>query len=275
MRACAALLCLHQAGLTLWPPAAVCLLHPRRRRCSSATLPLRRPSRCPTLRWTLCTSMRGGWVGGWREWSGVAGWSTQTRTPATSMPQQYACLRRCSHPSWIAHRDACRLAPAPDAPGRHDYCGVSEDLAAWWPKLRSGGLLSGHDYVDTAELRARGAPQDTWSRECARPIAADSSLCCGGSGRACLLAGPCPCACVARHRMPRPPSPTNAALACSVRQWHASRRCGEGRRQRFCPAARPDHRRHIRVRTAAASFHWGCCCCCLLRRACRWEPRDA
>lgn len=30
---------------------------------------------------------------------------------------------------------------------RHDYCGVMEDLQSWWPKLRSGGILSGHDYL--------------------------------------------------------------------------------------------------------------------------------
>ena len=30
---------------------------------------------------------------------------------------------------------------------RHDYKGVSEDLDAWWPKLKDGGIFSGHDYV--------------------------------------------------------------------------------------------------------------------------------
>jgi hypothetical protein len=30
---------------------------------------------------------------------------------------------------------------------RHDYCGVMEDLVAYWPKLRSGGIIAGHDYV--------------------------------------------------------------------------------------------------------------------------------
>ena len=30
---------------------------------------------------------------------------------------------------------------------RHDYKGVAEDLAAWYPKLRKGGLCAGHDFV--------------------------------------------------------------------------------------------------------------------------------
>jgi hypothetical protein len=28
--------------------------------------------------------------------------------------------------------------------GRHDYCGVEEDIRLYWPKLRRGGVLSGH-----------------------------------------------------------------------------------------------------------------------------------
>ena len=31
---------------------------------------------------------------------------------------------------------------------RHDYKAVWDDLEAWFPKLRKGGLFSGHDYVD-------------------------------------------------------------------------------------------------------------------------------
>lgn len=31
---------------------------------------------------------------------------------------------------------------------RHDYESVREDLVAWLPKVRPGGLLAGHDYVD-------------------------------------------------------------------------------------------------------------------------------
>jgi predicted O-methyltransferase YrrM len=28
----------------------------------------------------------------------------------------------------------------------HDYDSIKRDLNCWWPKLRSGGLFSGHDY---------------------------------------------------------------------------------------------------------------------------------
>lgn len=31
---------------------------------------------------------------------------------------------------------------------RHDYESVLEDLTAWWPKARRGGIVAGHDYVD-------------------------------------------------------------------------------------------------------------------------------
>jgi hypothetical protein len=30
----------------------------------------------------------------------------------------------------------------------HDYRSVKEDLEAWWPKLKPGGILSGHDYFE-------------------------------------------------------------------------------------------------------------------------------
>jgi len=30
---------------------------------------------------------------------------------------------------------------------RHDFKGVYEDVRAWWPKLRVGGIMAGHDYV--------------------------------------------------------------------------------------------------------------------------------
>ena len=47
--------------------------------------------------------------------------------------------------------------------GRHDYEGVKEDLEAWWPKLKVGGLLAGDDYnldpsgIETIEMMDGGA----------------------------------------------------------------------------------------------------------------------
>jgi len=31
---------------------------------------------------------------------------------------------------------------------RHDFKGVYEDMVDWWPKLRVGGIMAGHDYVE-------------------------------------------------------------------------------------------------------------------------------
>lgn len=31
--------------------------------------------------------------------------------------------------------------------GNHDYEHVKQDLEMWWPKLKSGGLMAGHDYL--------------------------------------------------------------------------------------------------------------------------------
>jgi len=36
---------------------------------------------------------------------------------------------------------------------RHDYLGVLHDLQSWWPKLRQGGIMAGHDYTWNVEPR--------------------------------------------------------------------------------------------------------------------------
>ena len=33
--------------------------------------------------------------------------------------------------------------------GRHHYEGVKEDIEYWFPKVKAGGILCGHDYLDT------------------------------------------------------------------------------------------------------------------------------
>ena len=30
---------------------------------------------------------------------------------------------------------------------RHDFKGVAADLEAYWPKLKTGGIFAGHDYI--------------------------------------------------------------------------------------------------------------------------------
>ena len=35
---------------------------------------------------------------------------------------------------------------------RHDYRSVQDDIIAWAPKVRTGGVLAGHDYVDASEI---------------------------------------------------------------------------------------------------------------------------
>lgn len=38
---------------------------------------------------------------------------------------------------------------------RHTYDAVMEDMEAWWPKLRRGGILAGEDYMDADEVWVR------------------------------------------------------------------------------------------------------------------------
>eukprot|EP00727_Mastigamoeba_balamuthi_P006739 m51a1_g2686 putative amp-dependent synthetase and ligase (188) ;mRNA; f:752332-753018 len=35
---------------------------------------------------------------------------------------------------------------------RHDYSSVIEDMTIWWPKLKQGGVMAGHDYLNLDEL---------------------------------------------------------------------------------------------------------------------------
>jgi len=35
---------------------------------------------------------------------------------------------------------------------RHDYKGVRMDIEMWWPKLKEGGIMAGHDYLTQFDL---------------------------------------------------------------------------------------------------------------------------
>mmetsp|Transcript_1044 Transcript_1044/g.1993 ORF Transcript_1044/g.1993 Transcript_1044/m.1993 type:complete len:295 (-) Transcript_1044:684-1568(-) len=44
---------------------------------------------------------------------------------------------------------------------RHDYCAVTEDINLYYPKIRPGGILAGHDYLDNSDLK-RMQPDNDW-----------------------------------------------------------------------------------------------------------------
>ena len=54
---------------------------------------------------------------------------------------------------------------------RHDYCGVKEDIEAWWPKVATRGFMAGHDYMTGYQhLKAKNVdyktlydPKDDWT----------------------------------------------------------------------------------------------------------------
>eukprot|EP01006_Ploeotia_vitrea_P065833 TRINITY_DN93889_c0_g1_i1.p1 TRINITY_DN93889_c0_g1~~TRINITY_DN93889_c0_g1_i1.p1 ORF type:complete len:346 (-),score=36.62 TRINITY_DN93889_c0_g1_i1:338-1375(-) len=44
---------------------------------------------------------------------------------------------------------------------RHDYAGVYQDCTLYWPKLKVGGIMAGHDYIDQPEVPpVKGKVQD-------------------------------------------------------------------------------------------------------------------
>ena len=44
---------------------------------------------------------------------------------------------------------------------RHDYCGALDDIKTWWPKLKRGGIMAGHDYITAAEHK-KYQSHDDW-----------------------------------------------------------------------------------------------------------------
>ena len=43
---------------------------------------------------------------------------------------------------------------------RHDYKGVYTDIELYWPKLREGGIMAGHDYMEHWEVDKNSYKQD-------------------------------------------------------------------------------------------------------------------
>lgn len=53
--------------------------------------------------------------------------------------------------------------------GDHDYIAIKKDIMAWWPLVRSGGILAGHDYV-TDGWHVHGEPTVSHTEDEARDL---------------------------------------------------------------------------------------------------------
>ena len=63
-------------------------------------------------------------------------------------------------PSWLRLTPQQAITHIPDnsidfiyIDDRHDYCSVMQNLELFWPKLRVGGVMAGHDYLTVAEAK--------------------------------------------------------------------------------------------------------------------------
>lgn len=54
----------------------------------------------------------------------------------------------------------------------HDAESVANDLRAWFPKVRSGGIIAGHDYAPDRNRRGVKSVVDAFFSECGLPVAA-------------------------------------------------------------------------------------------------------
>jgi len=47
---------------------------------------------------------------------------------------------------------------------RHDYCAVTEDIEYYWPKVKPGGIMAGHDFVDSQYAMEKLGEIEDWSK---------------------------------------------------------------------------------------------------------------
>lgn len=79
-------------------------------------------------------------------------------------PYNVTFLREYSVPASASFADASLDFVYIDANHRYEY--VLEDIAAWIPKVRAGGVISGHDYFNSAAGNTRvRAAVNTWQQQ--------------------------------------------------------------------------------------------------------------
>ena len=88
---------------------------------------------------------------------GVANISTMSAQPSSQSLKVYA-NRTKLHFVPMLTIEAAELIPDNSldyvyVDARHDYCSVLDDLKAYWPKVRDGGVMAGHDFVYAHQVR--------------------------------------------------------------------------------------------------------------------------
>ncbi|KAH3732928.1 Capsular polysaccharide synthesis [Pelomyxa schiedti] len=73
------------------------------------------------------------------------------KSVAELAPFQYATVMR------LTSEQAAKMIPDESLTfvyidARHDYTSVLQDLNLWYPKLKRGGIMAGHDYIDIDEM---------------------------------------------------------------------------------------------------------------------------
>jgi len=100
-------------------------------------------------------------------WAPLDNYKDAANVDQASQNRNYDAAMKATE-SWAGIRRVCRnytsscVRSVPDehfdfiyVDARHDFKGVYEDLVNWWPKLRPGGIMAGHDYVEQNDGPAR------------------------------------------------------------------------------------------------------------------------
>eukprot|EP00798_Chlamydomonas_sp_ICE-L_P000371 gene371-1759_t len=100
----------------------------------------------------------------------VDGANVDNRAQEEIMQRAQANLKQYKHTTvFIKDFTSKAAAQIPDlvdfvyVDARHDYCGAMEDMETYWPKIRPGGIMAGHDYASAHQVHVVTRGVDKYS----------------------------------------------------------------------------------------------------------------